>query len=252
MTKYRKSGTHYPHQFKFYPLERDMGKEDILYIGDVTFQSFDPREKAPDTERTLTFKTSDGTSTVSQIKARDLEYITIPGYEGSLPENSRLAGWQNSHDGRIYFPGESYRLLAGCDVTFMPTVRYSYDFSSIGNAYINGYEDGTFRPQNNITRAEACKIIASLTDPDGKAEGTTVFSDVPSDSWYYKYVIALENIGAFDGIWEDSFEPNEPITRAEFVQIVYAICDAQGRSASILTSTILFLPIFVMMRSCMP
>ena len=231
MAKYRKSGTHYLHQFKLYPLERDMGKNDILYIGNVTFQSYDPCENAPDTERTITFKSFDGDGTVSQIKAKDLEYITLPEYEGDLPENSRLAFWKNSHDGKNYFPGESWRLLAGSNITFTPTLRYSYDFSSVANAYINGYEDGTFKPQSNITRAEACKIIASLIDPESKASGTTAFSDVESHAWYYKYVIALENIGAFDGIWKEAFKPNEPITRAEFVQLVYAVCDAGGKSA---------------------
>ena len=229
LEKYRKKGAHFLHQFKFYPLERDMGKNDVLYIGDVTFQSWDPREKMPDAERKLTFLTC-GKDESFVILAKDLEYVTLPEYKGELPQNARLSGWENSYDGRIYHPGESYRLLAGCDVSFVPKLRYSFDFSALDGAYINGYEDGSFRPQNSITRAEACKIIASLINPESKAFSSASFSDVLPDAWYYNSVATLDNIGAFENVWKGTLNPNEPITRAEFIQLVYSVCDGKGQN----------------------
>ena len=47
--------------------------------------------------------------------------------------------------------------------------------------YMNGYEDGTFRPNASITRAEACKLIASLlTESSGGSDA--LFSDVTADA----------------------------------------------------------------------
>ena len=227
LENYRKKGSHLVGQFKFYPLEKDMGKNDILYIGDVTFQSFDPREKTPDTQRTITFESIDKTENKS-VNAKDFDCITIPEYHGELLENSRFAGWVNSFDGKTYLAGESYEMLSGCDIIFAPMFRYSYDFSSIDTGYINGYEDGTFRPQNQITRAEACKIISWLIGVNPKEKSG--FSDVTSDKWYFPYVTTLERIGAFDGIYSENFGGDTPISRADFIRLVYAICDGGTKS----------------------
>ena len=53
--------------------------------------------------------------------------------------------------------------------------------------YMNGYEDGTFRPDVQITRAEACKLIASLLT-ESSGGGDYLFTDVSQDAWYAEAV----------------------------------------------------------------
>ena len=227
-------GDYYLHQLKLFPLQKDMGKNDILYIGDITIQSWDPAGESGITERTVSFYNTEndyraGNAPVYTIKAKDLESFTIPEYTFTAPENTSFKRWINADNGDEAKVGDTYKLLLGKDMAFYPDYDYSFDFKAYENSYINGYEDGTFKPQNNVTRAEACKIIASIVNPTGKDMGTTRFTDVKPTDWFYNSVTTLESMGALN-IWEDELEPSKEMTRAELVQIVYAISDTRADS----------------------
>ena len=92
--------------------------------------------------------------------------------------------------------------------------------------YINGYADGTFKPDNTITRAEAVTLATSALAKGESSDGTSVFSDVLSDAYYYKDLVYLESINALPSVWniDKLFEPTKAITRGEFVYILYALC----------------------------
>ena len=88
-------------------------------------------------------------------------------------------------------------------------------------AYIFGYADGTFRPDNNMSRAEAAAIFARLI-ADKKNEsvkGTPSFKDTPNNGWYSAFVGYLEKYNIISGYEDGTFRPDESITRAEFVTI---------------------------------
>ena len=89
-------------------------------------------------------------------------------------------------------------------------------------AYVNGYNDGTVRPEAKITRAEAATMFYRLLNEDVKAEYETdenEFSDVSEADWYCTAVSTLANIGIFGGYPDGSFRPDAYITRAEFAAI---------------------------------
>lgn len=93
----------------------------------------------------------------------------------------------------------------------------------IHEAYMKGYDGGIFKPQGNMTRAEACTIVARLMaggDANVPADKTTAFADVPNTEWYHKYVSYVESLGYLKD-YAGNFEPNKAITRAEFVELVY-------------------------------
>lgn len=220
---------YYLHQMKMFPLERDMGKEDVLYFGNITVQSWNPNGESGISDRTVRFfnNAEDEQNTekaILTITKKDVEYITLPEFTGTAPENTEFNKWRCTFDGKEYRVGSEYQLLAGRDINFVPVYNYVFDFSGLETAYINGYPDGTFLPQNNVTRAEACNIIASIVNPGKKDMGGTKFTDVAEDAWYYNAVTTLENLGALS-IWSDTFDYNTPITRSELVEIVYAIAD---------------------------
>ncbi|MBQ9976911.1 MAG: S-layer homology domain-containing protein [Clostridia bacterium] len=101
----------------------------------------------------------------------------------------------------------------------LPQVALQYNGAN--NAYIFGYEGNTFRPNANMTRAEACTIFARLilgvqTIPEGY---TTRFEDVKAGDWFYNAVAYLDETGFFFRNKNTTYKPNEPITRAEFVDL---------------------------------
>lgn len=88
--------------------------------------------------------------------------------------------------------------------------------------YMNGYEDGTFRPDASITRAEACKLIASLLT-ESSGGGDYLFADVPLDAWYAEAVGEMTGYSLVGGYEDGTFRPEANITRAEFVTILSRI-----------------------------
>ena len=88
-------------------------------------------------------------------------------------------------------------------------------------AYIKGYPDGTFKPQANVTRAEAAQMFATLLNGGTNfgTSGATKFSDA-SDDWYSKAVNYVVGKGLISGYPNGTFKPNDSITRAEFAQMI--------------------------------
>ena len=96
-------------------------------------------------------------------------------------------------------------------------------------AYIVGYEDGTVRPNANISRAEVAAIFFRLLKDDVRDDNLTansVFTDVALGKWYNKSISTMAKIGIVKGRTANTFVPNAPITRAEFA----AICSRFDRS----------------------
>ncbi len=89
-------------------------------------------------------------------------------------------------------------------------------------AYIVGYPDKTVRPQNGITRAEVATIFFRLlTDETRDANSTksNSYSDAAAGAWYNHAVSTLSAMGIVKGDSHGKFNPNAPITRAEFAAI---------------------------------
>ncbi len=90
-----------------------------------------------------------------------------------------------------------------------------------GLGIIQGYENGKFKPEGYITRAEAATIIVrTLGMDDNVRQGSTIFSDVPSTHWASGYInIAVEN-GIINGFPEGTFLPEEYVTYEQIVKMV--------------------------------
>jgi hypothetical protein len=89
-------------------------------------------------------------------------------------------------------------------------------------AYISGYEDGTVRPTNNITREEVAAIFYKLLTDTSRAIYETDendFSDVSADRWSNRAISTLTNAGILSGYPDGTFRPQATITRAEFATV---------------------------------
>ncbi|HQA58714.1 MAG TPA: S-layer homology domain-containing protein [Acetivibrio sp.] len=86
--------------------------------------------------------------------------------------------------------------------------------------YIAGYEDNTFRPLNNITRAEVATIMANVLDIKGDITSSRTYTDLSDNHWAYKNIMAVTEKGLFTGYLDGSFHPDSYITRAEFATVL--------------------------------
>ena len=86
---------------------------------------------------------------------------------------------------------------------------------------VKGYEDDTFKPNNNVTRAEALKIILVAAGVDDFDSVTPNFSDVDTvNDWFAKYSAYAKSSGLVGGYSDGSFKGNQTITRAEVCKLL--------------------------------
>ena len=88
-------------------------------------------------------------------------------------------------------------------------------------SYVKGYPDGTFKPNGSITRAEAATIISNVFD--GEDTDYTLlneFEDIDETHWAKDSLAFVVAEGYMKGDGKGRFKPDEPITRAELVQLL--------------------------------
>lgn len=83
---------------------------------------------------------------------------------------------------------------------------------------MTGYGNGLFGPEDKVTRAQVAQIFYRLLK-DNNVKITVNFTDVPDDAWYATAVNTLGSLGIVGGIGDGRFDPDRPITRAEFCVI---------------------------------
>lgn len=96
-----------------------------------------------------------------------------------------------------------------------------------GLEVLKGYPDGSFRPSNNITRAEYAAVVARVKGLEGAAMssmGTTIFGDVPANLWASGYINVsvqaglIKGMGIYNGV--NTFAPQSNITYEQAVTLV--------------------------------
>lgn len=103
---------------------------------------------------------------------------------------------------------------------------------------ISGYEDGSFKPDNNITRAEVATMMVAALNRSADAEGskgTTKFADMNTEAkaWATGFVNIGVSEGFISGYEDGSFQPDNNVTYAEAVSMLVRIA-GYGRYAEYL------------------
>lgn len=113
---------------------------------------------------------------------------------------------------------------ANANSTFpdVKTSDYFYDavMELSERGVINGFEDGTFRPNNNVTRGQAAVIIAGVLGLNTNNVTNPGFKDVPTSHPYYGAISALANAGYINGFEDGTFGATQPITRNQMAIII--------------------------------
>lgn len=165
--------------------------------------------------------------------------ITVYDANGKKISNTYVnnAGVFTAFLDRALINGETIKIEARDKDKNITKIEYKVTKNAVEEvkaiAYIKGYPDGTFKPQANVTRAEAAQMFATLLN-GGTNFGTsqaTKFSDA-SDDWYSKAINYVVGKGLISGYPNGTFKPNESITRAEFAQMISGYVKNEKTSSS--------------------
>lgn len=114
--------------------------------------------------------------------------------------------------------------------------RLFTDFGSSDNYYdavsylykegtIQGYPDGSFKPNKSVSRVEALKFIFKGLDQNLKSGLTFSFSDASVGEWYSDYLATAYSLGVVQGYSDGSFKPAQGVNRVEFLKMIFATLD---------------------------
>lgn len=107
------------------------------------------------------------------------------------------------------------------DADYYQTVQKLSEFN-----VISGYNDGTFKPSNLLTRGQAATMIARILEVDIKDVKDPGFSDVSKENSHYPAIAKLTEMGILDK--SSKFNPNRQITRAEMAGILVEAFDLES------------------------
>ena len=89
---------------------------------------------------------------------------------------------------------------------------------------LSGTGDGTFHPEDSLTRAELATMLAAALNCN-MPSSPAVFSDVSMDSWYGPSVYALEQLGLLSGDGKGKFHPDDPVTHEQLFSILARLAE---------------------------
>ena len=172
--------------------------------------------------------TVDGKTVVMSVKAGDK--VITDKYAGTkvtldktpTRESYTFTGW--------YADKELTQKISSIKMTSEKTVYAGWKASTVPDmlngddhyAYVVGYTDGTVRPNANISRAEVATIFFRLLKEGVRSENLTTsntFKDVLDGQWHNTPISTMAKLGVVKGRNAECFDPDAPITRAEFATI---------------------------------
>ncbi|WP_340015565.1 S-layer homology domain-containing protein [Paenibacillus sp. FSL K6-1318] len=87
------------------------------------------------------------------------------------------------------------------------------------SGYVKGYTDGSFKPDQAMTRAELASVLQHLLNTEHTADATNTFNDV-NNHWAQQAIARLNAAGVVTGYEDGTFRPAQPVTRAEAVTML--------------------------------
>lgn len=99
--------------------------------------------------------------------------------------------------------------------------------TQIDQPFFDGYPDGKFHPERNMTRAEAAAAVARIQNLELKNGSSVDYRDVDMSHWAYSYIVKVTQAGYMEGN-DGLFKPEDPITRAELVTLIMRMRGVHG------------------------
>ncbi|MBQ3641334.1 S-layer homology domain-containing protein, partial [bacterium] len=138
--------------------------------------------------------------------------------------NTSMEAMKKSYEEFNYSPSTSFTGAAAPIANYYPDVPYGYwascDINKLTtNDILAGYPNGNFKPNTAISRAEMATMVVKGFGLDS-CSSSTHFSDVPSSHWASRSIASAVDNGMMAGYPNNTFKPNQSITRAEVYSIL--------------------------------
>lgn len=162
---------------------------------------------------------------------REIEYLATLGIVQAYPHTNIFAPDKNISRAELaallvrirQYPISYSETAVFSDVK---ATFWAYDYIEAASKYglVEGYPGNIYKPQNNITRAEAVAMLVRFANiPVSKVE-QAVDLDVSEKHWAVEYIAAFKSAGLTPASWQqERFYPSRPITRAEVCAILARI-----------------------------
>jgi N-acetylmuramoyl-L-alanine amidase len=157
------------------------------------------------------------------------EFVTMLERQFSLPEPAPAGGispGSSTVTGTTYggsSGGSQSSAVAAVKFKDLPASHWAYAVMQKAAAagVLSGYEDGTIRPDQALTRGEAASLIDRVIWPGSSQKATaTVFKDVPLSLWSAASINRLKEKGIVEGATATTFAPERNMTRAEMAALL--------------------------------
>lgn len=196
---------------------------------------------------TITIKAidEDGNFTPSYNVNGNVDFSLISGGGTFDPKNINKTDFDSGVAEVIFTPTSAEDAVIKARngaITGMSTVIRNTLFSDLDDSYqyykavkylredevINGYPDGTFQPENEVSRVEALKMLFEAFDTELSDGSNLTFPDVETDQWYADYVATAKVLEIIDGYPDGTFRPADPVNKVEFMKM---LLNAAGEKA---------------------
>ena len=111
-----------------------------------------------------------------------------------------------------------FAAASALDFTDVAGSEYAGEINALAASRIVLGNQGKFRPDDTMTRAEVCALLAQALDLYWLADG--YFTDVAKESWYAPSVNAMAAIGLVSGVGGGKFDPNATMTQEKFITVL--------------------------------
>lgn len=122
--------------------------------------------------------------------------------------------------------------IANKNAAFPDVTKGAWYYDAISymaqRGYLNGYPDGTFKPNAPITRAEIATVLSNILGTyDGQWDGRKYFNDVQPGDWYYEEIMSLAYSHIVSGYGNQMFYPERYANRVEALQMIFKMFEPE-------------------------
>lgn len=155
------------------------------------------------------------------IAAAKQQTLALEGILRALTPDTELYWGENGAEERVTSAQAREKCgKAGMSMDFSDVSGSEYEdaINALAAYRIVFGDKGAFRPDDTMTRAEVCALLAQALDVYSSADG--YFTDVPKGSWYASSVNAMAALGLVSGVGDRKFAPNATMTQEEFITVL--------------------------------
>ena len=168
---------------------------------------------------------SSGVVVITPATGYKIAKVLVNGQEVAIPADGNLTGLQPSDKVTVTFE----KISESVDLPFTDLAEDAWYSGAVEYVYAHGLMRGmsetAFSPNTSLTRAQAVQILYNL-EGQPVVSGTATFTD--AEHWAKTPIAWAQQTGVVDGYEDNSFRPENPISRQEFAQMMYNYAKYKG------------------------